>query len=264
MGGKRKTGQRRSGNPFVRDGAGVTVPRQAVEPGIALLGDGRVDVNLSTGASLPGVKFDFENGFSREREREVRDGWGYSIELPAVLDLLDLLQDGRADPSQARELLLRAARELYIPFEAYLLEDQDDLKARCQQDPHNCPLCQEHRRVFERELDTADSLWARYSKPEKHPFIAGSRGLHEVGCSVVRREMPQAYARPAGDTYIDQLRRYAHSGDLRNGYSPLDHSRDYPSWRAMTASEARVWTAERTGPKGGRAYKTCSRCAPTP
>ncbi|MFJ5120971.1 hypothetical protein [Kitasatospora sp. NPDC088548] len=266
MGSKRKTGQRRSGNPSLRDGApgAVTVPRQAVEAGIALLGHGRVDVNLGTGVSLPGVMFDFAKGFPRERERDVRDGWGYGIELPAVLDLLDLVRDGRADPAQARELLLRAARELYVPFEAYAFEDEGDLEARCQQDPRDCPVCRAHRDWFEGELDAADDLWARYSKPEAYPFIAGRSGLHEVTCSVVRREMPQAYARPAGDTYTTELRRYAHSVDPHSGHSDLEYDRSYPHWKAMTAAETRAWMAERTGPKGGRSYKTCGRCAPTP
>ncbi|MFB7380222.1 hypothetical protein ACFC6U_37150 [Kitasatospora purpeofusca] len=269
MGSKRKTGQRRSGNPSLRvadqhDSATATVPRQAVDPGIALLGHGRVDVNLSTGASLPGTMFDFAKSFPRERERDLRDGWGYSIELPAVLDLLDLIAAGRADPAQARDLLLRAARELYLPFEAYTFEDENVLETRCRQEPRNCPVCQAHRGWFEGELDTADGLWDRYAKPEKYPFVAGRSGLHETGCPVVRRNMPQTWARPVGDAYTTELRRYAHSVDRHSGHSDLEYSRDYPNWAAMTACEARAWMAERTGPKGGRSYKTCRRCAPAP
>ncbi|MBB6122211.1 hypothetical protein [Nocardiopsis algeriensis] len=32
----------------------------------------------------------------------------------------------------------------------------------------------------------------------------------------------------------------------------------------MSAEETRAWMAENTGPKGGRYYKRCQRCAPTP
>ncbi|MFD5610576.1 hypothetical protein [Kitasatospora sp. NPDC127060] len=271
MGSKKKAGHRRSGNPALR-GAGrldaaaapTAVPRQAVEPGVVLLGAGRVNVNLSTGSSLPDVMFDFAKVFPHKRERDLRDGWGYSIELPAVLDLLQLVQDGRADPGQARDLLLLAARELYIPFEAYTFEAEDHLEALCLQDPPNCPLCQARRDWFESELDAADNLWARYTQPEKHRFIAGRSGLHEVTCPVARREMPPTYARPAGDAYTAQLRRYAHSVDPHSGQSDLEYARDHPRWKAMTSAEARAWMAENTGPKGGRSYKKCRRCAPAP
>ncbi|MFJ4094035.1 hypothetical protein ACIPYS_20850 [Kitasatospora sp. NPDC089913] len=271
MGSKRKTTRRRSGNPALRAAgprrdaqAAAAVPHQSVDPGIVLRGDGRVDVNLGTGASLPAVLFSLETPFPPERRRELREGWGYRIELPAVLDLLHLVEDGRADPGQARELLLRAARELYIPFEAHLYEDEDTLKDRCLRDPLDCPVCRTHRSGFDSALDVADIRWARYTEPEKYPFIAGSRGLHEVGCSVVRREMPQNYARPAGATYTSELRRHAHRPEHLSYRSPLEESRDYPRWSAMTVAEARAWTAERTGPKGGRSYRTCSRCAPAP
>ncbi|MFI6284377.1 hypothetical protein ACIBCM_06385 [Streptomyces sp. NPDC051018] len=43
----------------------------------------------------------------------------------------------------------------------------------------------------------------------------------------------------------------------------FEGSRAYPRFEAMTAAEARPWITARTGPKGGRNYKRCQRCAPT-
>ncbi|MET7489826.1 hypothetical protein [Streptomyces sp. NPDC005538] len=38
--------------------------------------------------------------------------------------------------------------------------------------------------------------------------------------------------------------------------------RQAPRFDVITPDEARAWIAERTGPKGGRNYKRCQRCAP--
>ncbi len=272
MASKTKSGRRVSGNPAARTTERHTrqpglpsVPHQAAVPTVTLdPGEGAtVSFDFGNGLSLPEVQYTFTM-FPHARERAIRDGWGFGIELPTVLDILDHVAKGKVDAAIARDLLLHGARELYVPMECHRYEDENELEADCMRAPQACPVCRSRRDWFEAFLDTADQRWSQFTQPETYTFIAGRSGLHQIDCPVVRREMPDQYARPAGDTYVSELRRYAHSVDPSSGLSDLEYARQYPHWDAMTATEARKWRAERTGPKGGRNYKSCGRCAPSP
>ncbi|MGW7003681.1 hypothetical protein ACWGCW_12830 [Streptomyces sp. NPDC054933] len=95
--------------------------------------------------------------------------------------------------------------------------------------------------------------------------------MHTTLCPVTRRNTPQEWTRPNGAEYTHLRRLYAHS---QNPYSysgslddpladdPMDGWRI--DWDVMTAEEARAWMARNTGCKGGRKYRRCQRCAPTP
>lgn len=182
------------------------------------------------------------------------------MELPAVLDLLEHVEQGIVEPGAARALLLEAAEKLYDAFGCSSFEDPVKVRAACQA-AGGCALCEERRPWFEELLDRSDVLWERLQKPEVYPFAAGRRGIHDTTCSVVKRETPDSYARPVGEAYVQALHLYSHT------VVPYDRDifesvRSYPSFTAMTAEEAKSWIADHTGPKGGRNYARCQRCAP--
>ncbi|MFD9572655.1 hypothetical protein ACFWBI_22755 [Streptomyces sp. NPDC059982] len=242
----------------------VTVEPWHVEGDGDLHGDestGGVAVDFKfRGAVLPGVLVSFGDLFAKERRREISAGWGYSVELPAVLDLLEHVEQGAVEAGAARSLLLEAAEKLYGPFGCRAFEDPAKVRAGCQA-AGGCALCEERRSWFEELLDQSDVLWERLQQPEVYPFAAGRRGIHDTTCSVVKRETPDNYARPAGEAYTQALHLYSHT------VVPYDRDifesvRSYPSFTAMTPEEARTWIADRTGPKGGRNYARCQRCAP--
>ncbi|MFI8343977.1 hypothetical protein ACIF8W_28450 [Streptomyces sp. NPDC085639] len=212
------------------------------------------------GAVLPGVLVSFGDLFAKERRREISAGWGYSVELPAVLDLLEHVEQGVVEAGAARALLSEAAETLYGPFGCRAFEDPAKVRVACRA-AGGCSLCEERRSWFEELLDHSDLLWERLHQPMMYPFAAGRRGIHDTTCAVVRRETPDNYRRPAGEAYTQALHHYSHSV-VSYDRDVFESARSYPSFTAMTAEEARAWIAERTGPKGGRNYTWCQRCAP--
>lgn len=222
-------------------------------------GGAAVDLKFATG-TLHAVRLSFGDLFAQERRGPIREGWGYSVELPAVLELLERIGDGRVAAREAHTLLLKSADLLYDAFRCWEAEDPDELRTRCRE-AEGCVLCRERRPWFDKMLDEADGRWRRFQQPERYPFTAGRQGLHETTCSVVRREMPSEFTRPTGEDYLEALNAFGHT--VNYTYTEeFEGSGAYPRWDVMTVEEARVWVAERTGPKGGRNCKRCQRCAP--
>ncbi|MBK3557252.1 hypothetical protein JHN55_12060 [Streptomyces sp. MBT56] len=200
--------------------------------------------------------------FPESRPRGIAEGWGFAIELPAVLDMLDAVAAGQVQAADARAALLEGVAQLYGPLRCFEDEDEDDQLTVCRT-REGCPLCQgERKRWFDALLDSADREWARFTTPEKYPFTAGQNGIHETTCSVVARHNPTTYARPTGPTYVEALRQYAHSVDPHSGRNYFDGDQNYPRMHSMTTEEAHQWISKNTGPKGGRNYKRCARCSP--
>lgn len=223
-------------------------------------GGAAVDLKFATG-TMPAVRLGFGELFAQERRGPIREGWGYTVELPAVLELLERIGDGRVTAHDARSVLLKSVDLLYDPLRCWEAEDPDDLRNACLE-AGGCVLCEKHRSWFDGLLAKADDRWQRLQQPEKYPFAAGRQGLHETSCSVVKREMPSDYVRPTGEDYVVALNAFSHTGDPHSSSEDFEGSRNYPRFEVMTPEEARAWIAERTGPKGGRNYKRCQRCAP--
>jgi hypothetical protein len=215
------------------------------------------------GLNFPELHMSWGIDFPRQRRRSTKQGHGYSIELPAVLDILQAIEDGTATTAQARAMLFKVTDHLYDAWELREYESWEDLLARCERDG-DCPDCTRHSAEFDQFLDQTAEQWRRYQTPEMYPFAAGSsNGLHHSTCSVVRRTLPEEWARPVGDDYDEARRHFCHQRNSR--HDPDDaiaHLRIV--WKIMTAEQARRWQAERVGPKGGRNYRRCAVCAPTP
>lgn len=213
--------------------------------------------------NFPDLHMTWGIDFPSQRHRSTKEGHGYSIELPAVLDILQAIEDGTATPAQARRMLLNIAEHLYDAWGLREHEPQQDLLAWCERDG-GCPDCTERSAEFELFLNQAAEQWRRYQAPELYPFAAGSsNGLHCTTCSVVRRNLPQEWARPVGHDYDTARRHFCHQRYPRHdGDDAIEHLRI--DWNLMTAEQARTWQAERVGPKGGRNFRRCGACAPTP
>ncbi|WP_371523275.1 hypothetical protein [Kitasatospora sp. NBC_01300] len=221
-----------------------------------------LDLDFGSGW-MHAVEFDYGRLRSPERDRSPHHGGGFSIELPAVLDLLEHIATGAVSPRTAREVLQQAAANIYLPVTTVHF-DAAVLQRRCERDQGSCPLCELRQDWFEGMLNECDRWWECYTQPETFPYIAGAETVHTVACPATRRKMPDRYERPTGEDYRQELRRYAHSVDPTSGRSALDLGSRYPGWKAMTADETKDWMKAHTGPKGGQLYKLCQRCAPTP
>jgi hypothetical protein len=65
------------------------------------------------GTELTEVDFTFGSSFPHPRERPIREGYGFEIELPAVLDLLTSIDDGVLKAGDVKDVLLRAVNGMY-------------------------------------------------------------------------------------------------------------------------------------------------------
>lgn len=220
----------------------------------------------STGGDLEKVGLTFGLWFRRQRARGIRDGHGFDIELSAVLDLLAQIGRGETTADQVRAALLDAVAQTYGPADCWRSERAADQITWCRRDG-GCPTCEEYRAKFVAFVSEAAARWRRWNAPEQYPFAVGrSNGLHQVGCPVVRQQMPAEFRRPADDD-AESLRAFAHR---QEGWRSAAEEAALPAqdfavpFAVMTGEEARAWMARHTGPKGGRHYKRCRRCAPTP
>ncbi|MGR3935240.1 hypothetical protein [Streptomyces sp. BRA346] len=227
----------------------------------------KITMRPAPGVELLEVDFTFGSSFPQPRGRTFREGYGFDIELPAVLDLLTAVDDGVLDARYVKNLLLRAVDHMYEPAGCFRHEDDEDKLAWCRRDG-TCRICDRHKDAFAASLTLAAERWRRWTLPEQYPYATGNtKGLHEVGCSVVYRAMPETFSPPSAED-AEALRSYAHR---KMGYRfydrpladlvPLNY---HVQFHAMTAEETRAWMNDNTGPKGGRHYRRCERCAPAP
>ncbi|MEV6883313.1 hypothetical protein [Streptomyces sp. NPDC051135] len=227
------------------------------------------DVTIGT-ISIPETRFIFGDHFPEVRKRPICEGWGFDIELSAVLDILEAVSSGQMSAEGARRGLLESVSRMYGPNGCIDYESAEDRWAWCERDG-GCEACHRHRSDFERLVEDAEEFWRRYQQPETYPFTAGKKSLHETDCSVVKRAMPNQFVRPTATKFDSALRDYAHAanplmptGNYETFDGGWDRAATYPTFRPMAASEARAWIAQNTGPKGGRNYKQCRLCSPAP
>lgn len=224
----------------------------------------QISARTKSGTQLEQICLSFGVTFSKVRDRPLREGQGFSIELPVVLDLLDAIAAGQERAEDIRDLLSQIPDKLYDSAYCYEYETDKDKLAWCVRDG-GCRICEKASAAFTRHLKTMAERWRRWSLPDEFPFATGSSmGLHTVTCAVVRRDMPDDFTQHRQDD-AEQLRVFAHKG-LNNAFL-LEWPEQLPGhvpFLAMSAEEARAWMTKNTGPKGGRHYKRCRRCAPTP
>ncbi|MBV2366215.1 hypothetical protein [Streptomonospora nanhaiensis] len=220
--------------------------------------------SASSEVILHDVEFTFGQSFPQAWERPVAEGFGFQVELCAVLDLLGAVERGALSAGQAGDLLREAAARL--GREVGREESAEERKARCRR-AGGCQRCEDSRAAFAGVVETAARRWHRWVSPEQYPFAAGNaKGLHEIGCAAVRQRMPAEFAPPAAED-TEGLRVFAHYLDVHDPYGTTVDLSFLDFWvpfQPMTALEARAWMAANTGPQGGRRYRRCKRCSPAP
>src|SRR5690625_7792037 len=99
-------------------------------------------------------------------------GDGFSIELLAVLDLLDAVADGKQSAADTRKVLLDAVNALYGAAGCYDYETPEDKLDWCVRDG-GCRTCEHYRDRFARYLQTMAERWRRWNLPEKYLVAVG-------------------------------------------------------------------------------------------
>ncbi|HLS00986.1 MAG TPA: hypothetical protein VK054_03265, partial [Beutenbergiaceae bacterium] len=144
-----------------------------------------IDLRTESGMTVEDVQFSFDVALSKVRKRPFSEGYRFSVELPAVLDLLDAVADGKQSAADTRKVLLDAVNVLYDEAGCYEHETPEDKLDWCVRGG-GCQTCEFYRDRFSRYLKTMAERWRRWNLPEKYPFAVGrSKGIHTVSCTVV-------------------------------------------------------------------------------
>jgi hypothetical protein len=218
----------------------------------------RVDVvtlTLTAGAeTVPDMRF-YYNGMDIRPERRDVDGWGTSVELAGVVQLLDAVAAGDLTIADMRAALVGVADELERRF---LTAPGDGLSTtpetlRCFGD---CPRCKANATEVRALLDQAAERRVRLQHPDRYAVAVSGSSVHRIDCRMVHNSARTL--RFAQDTEDDseslfrsELHMFTH-----NGVRPaLPHL-------ALTFDEYDRWRAEHTGPAGGLRYRLCKVCDP--
>ncbi|MFE9138853.1 hypothetical protein [Streptomyces sp. NPDC007355] len=195
---------------------------------------GLLDIHWTWGIDFPG-------------QRRWTDGWGVSIELPAVIELLDLIASGQADAAAVRARLADEAEALDAENDPHHGDPSAQEYARCFGD---CDTCTAAEPGFRRTLAESKARADKARDHENYPYIVQGRTAHSAGCYHVD---PERF--DGGDLRESELRTrlkwYAHNQGV-SVYSGEPVNRD-----GLVR-----WAQANTGPKGGRNYRACKSCNP--
>jgi hypothetical protein len=180
-------------------------------------------------------------------ERRWTDGWGIAIEVPAVIELLDLVSQGRIDPSSARQALADFAAQLDAAYDPEHGNAEAQKYARCFGD---CDVCQAAEPGYRRIAAETQARIAKALDTENYPYIINGSTAHLATCSHAAPHRWQAQA-PSEQDFRRRLQMYAHrEGIVEYQGEPVD-------WDGLVR-----WTQANVGPKGGIRYKACKVCRP--
>ncbi|MCY0924250.1 hypothetical protein OTB19_39405 [Streptomyces sp. H27-H5] len=207
-------------------------------------------VTLGTGDQVADIRTTW--GMDFPPERRWTDGWGVSVELPAVLELIDLARDGVVSLDDVREQLAARAHEIAVENDPGEADPERRARRRCFGD---CDTCQAKKPEFEAHHAHAVEQKARHAQPDLYPVSVGGSSLHRVTCWYVQDQVRSVNAGddPRWPVWRD-LRDYAHDGSLTTAF--------WTQYTALPRHEAASWIGEHTGTRGGKRYRTCKLCDP--
>ncbi|MFB7341248.1 hypothetical protein ACFCZ6_14420 [Streptomyces hydrogenans] len=186
-------------------------------------------------------------GIDFPSQRRWTAGWGVSVELPAVMELLDLIGSGAVDATMARTELARAAEAVGAAHDRHHDDPAVQKYVRCFGD---CDTCQAAEPEFRRILAAAQARAAKARDHESHPYIVLGSTVHQSGC---HHASPAHYL--GGDSrgfeFHSSLKWHAHGEGIA-----------VYKGEAMNREALVRWTKANTGPRGGRRYKVCGTCNP--
>ncbi|MEU6054196.1 hypothetical protein ABZ829_27720 [Streptomyces xanthochromogenes] len=202
--------------------------------------DVRVDLVVN-GQKLEQTRWTW--GSHYPKERRWTDGWGTDIEVPAVIEMLDLIESGQATVSHVRQTLADMAGQIIERCDPE--PDMDD--DRCFGDCERCKAAEpEFRAGIERDLKLA----ARARLPEYRWQVGGS-SVHASHCPHVAHTARYKGPWNGEDGFFSELKMLVHEGSqIQRPYTP------------MTDQLLEQWMADRIGPAGGKKYRLCKTCSP--
>ncbi len=182
-------------------------------------------------------------------------GWGISVELPAVIEMIGLVAQESASAEELRQRLLRLAEEIRVEYDepSLGLDDEPVSSAPWGSDcPAACAVCSASKPDFEARQAEVNAQRERLAAPDSYPFAAGTRTLHRSVCRDAQTAGNwEAFgAWNAVQAQRRLLREFAH------------HDNRGPDMRVLTADEAAEWVRRRIGPRGGMQYRLCRLCSP--
>lgn len=206
-------------------------------------------INITFGETrLEGVEYSWEEMYSPLRRGKV--GWGMAIEVPAVLEMIRLVDEGKASAGQLVKLLERAAEKVRVDHEER--EGETPWGADCPSE--GCILCEGAKEEFAAIVEQTRVERLRFQDPTTYPYARGKHTLHRAACSEAERGIGSDDPRWPRDD-VQDLRSFAHERELSSSWATF--------MTMLTAEDAAGWIATRTGPRGGAQYKLCKICRPS-
>jgi hypothetical protein len=204
----------------------------------------RDDIRVS-GQRIPHVFWTW--GMDFPPERRWTDGWGSTIEAPAVIELLDLIAAGTVDATAARRAIAAQAAALDAKYDPDHGNEAAQKRARCFGD---CEICQAAEPAFRRARAESEARVAKARDHANYPYIIHGQTAHLATCHHAAAQ--HWYSKPlSDDEFRHQLKWHAHDErtSLYRG-EPVD-------WDGLVR-----WAEANTGPQGGRHYRACKACKP--
>jgi hypothetical protein len=197
------------------------------------------------GHQLPDVHWTW--GIDFPRERRWTDGWGSSIEVPAVIELLDLIAAGKTDAPSVRAAIIEYAEAMDADHDPHHSDPQAQRYARCFGD---CDICKAAEDAFRRSAAEAQARIDKARDPDNYPYILMGRTAHLTVCT---HASPSRWAgQPADEAeFRRRLKGFAH----KEGIS--EYQGEPVDWDGLLR-----WSEANIGPQGGRYYRACKVCKP--
>lgn len=197
------------------------------------------------GHKLPDVRWTW--GIDFPPQRRWTDGWGSSIEVPAVIELLDLIAAGKVNPAAVRTALAEHAEAMDAKYDPYHGDPEAQKYARCFGD---CDTCQAAENAFRRAAAASQARINKARDPENYPYTIMGRTAHLTGCT---HASPSRWAGEAADEaeFRQRLKSFAHKEGLS------EYTGEPVDWDGLVR-----WAEANTGPQGGRHYRACKVCKP--
>lgn len=207
-------------------------------------------INVTVGETrLEDVEYYWEVMYSPVRRGKV--GWGMAIEVPAILEMIRLVDEGKTSAGQLVKLLERVAEKVRITHEE-IGEGETPWGADCPSE--GCALCEGAKEEFAAIAERTRVERQRFQDPETYPYARGKHTLHSATCSEAERGIGSDDPRWDKDD-ARELRSFAHDRELSSSWATF--------MTMLTAEDAVRWIATRTGPRGGAQYKLCKICRPS-
>lgn len=183
-------------------------------------------------------------------DRRWTNGWGTAIEVPAVIEMLEMIAAGKADPLEVKEALTQAANNLTAECDPSRTGPDNNGGERCFGD---CAQCVEHEAEY-RRIVAEQAERARKAKDPAYEYVVTGRIAHSAGC---RHVSHLAMHWPPRDEqgFRRALSHFVHK-ELPSSMSIK------PTHEPVTKDGLRRWCEANTGPQGGRSYRACKTCKP--